>query len=394
MKIGDKVRFLSETGGGRISGFQGKNIVLVEDEDGFEIPTLVSEVIVVADSSETEKQIANAEKQQQASIQPDNRSIKQRLADNENDEYDDTPDDPSVNFTPPVKEREEGELLSIYVGFVPINEKQITQTEFEAYLINDSNYFIAYNYLFKNGEEWQAESSGEIEPNTKFLLNEFSHTDLNSMLNIAVQLIAYKREKTFKIKPAIDSRFKLDATKFYKQNSFRENDFFEQSAIIYPIVEADKIIHQFEINADAIKESMLTTLKPEPAKPQKAPARKTNTTQQEKRYPSEQSKSAKVKQILKDDKVVIDLHIEQLLETTVGMNSTDILEYQLDVFRNTLEQYKNKPGQKLIFIHGKGEGVLRHALIHELNYKYKHFRYQDASFREYGYGATQVTIRN
>ena len=394
MKIGDKVRFLSETGGGRISGFQGKNIVLVEDEDGFEIPTLVSEVIVVADSSETEKQIANAEKQQQASSQPDNRSIKQRLADNENDEYDDTPDDPSVNFTPPVKEREEGELLSIYVGFVPINEKQITQTEFEAYLINDSNYSIAYNYLFKNGEEWQAESSGEIEPNTKFLLNEFSHTDLNSMLNIAVQLIAYKREKTFKIKPAIDSRFKLDATKFYKQNSFRENDFFEQSAIIYPIVEADKIIHQFEINADAIKESMLTTLKPEPAKPQKAPARKTNTTQQEKRYPSEQSKSAKVKQILKDDKVVIDLHIEQLLETTVGMNSTDILEYQLDVFRSTLEQYKNKPGQKLIFIHGKGEGVLRHALIHELNYKYKHFRYQDASFREYGYGATQVTIRN
>lgn len=394
MKIGDKVRFLSETGGGRISGFQGKNIVLVEDEDGFEIPTLVSEVIVVADSSETEKQIAKAEKQQQASSQPDNRSIKQRLADNENDEYDDTPDDPSVNFTPPVKEREEGELLSIYVGFVPIDEKQITQTKFEAYLINDSNYFIAYNYLFKNGEEWQAESSGEIEPNTKFLLNEFSHTDLNSMLNIAVQLIAYKRKKTFKIKPAIDSRFKLDATKFYKQNSFRENDFFEHSAIIYPIVEADKIIHQFEINADAIKESMLTTLKPEPAKPQTAPARKANTTRQEKRYPSEQSKSAKVKQILRDDKVVIDLHIEQLLETTVGMNSTDILEYQLDVFRSTLEQYKNKPGQKLIFIHGKGEGVLRHALIHELNYKYKHFRYQDASFREYGYGATQVTIRN
>ena len=32
MKIGDKVRFLSEVGGGRVAGFQGKNIVLVEDE--------------------------------------------------------------------------------------------------------------------------------------------------------------------------------------------------------------------------------------------------------------------------------------------------------------------------------------------------------------------------
>ena len=33
MKIGDKVRFLSEVGGGIVSGFQGKDIVLVQDED-------------------------------------------------------------------------------------------------------------------------------------------------------------------------------------------------------------------------------------------------------------------------------------------------------------------------------------------------------------------------
>ena len=45
MKIGDKVKFLSETGGGKIAGFQGKNIVLVEDEDGFQIPTPVNEVV-------------------------------------------------------------------------------------------------------------------------------------------------------------------------------------------------------------------------------------------------------------------------------------------------------------------------------------------------------------
>ena len=47
MKIGDKVRFLSETGGGIVSGFQGKNIVLVEDADGFEIPFPITEVVVV-----------------------------------------------------------------------------------------------------------------------------------------------------------------------------------------------------------------------------------------------------------------------------------------------------------------------------------------------------------
>ena len=46
-----------------------------------------------------------------------------------------------------------------------------------------------------------------------------------------------------------------------------------------------------------------------------------------------------------------------------------------------------------MFIHGKGEGVLRRAIINELNYRYKKYTYQDASFQEYGYGATQVTIR-
>ena len=30
MKIGDKVRFLSEVGGGVVTGFQGKDMVLVE----------------------------------------------------------------------------------------------------------------------------------------------------------------------------------------------------------------------------------------------------------------------------------------------------------------------------------------------------------------------------
>ena len=47
MKVGDKVRFLSEVGGGTVTGFQGKDIVLVEDEDGFDIPMLKSQVVVI-----------------------------------------------------------------------------------------------------------------------------------------------------------------------------------------------------------------------------------------------------------------------------------------------------------------------------------------------------------
>ena len=95
----------------------------------------------------------------------------------------------------------------------------------------------------------------------------------------------------------------------------------------------------------------------------------------------------------KDEPVVVDLHASELLETTAGLSAADILNHQLDVFRKTMDEYKNRHGVKLVFIHGKGEGVLRHAIVHELNYRYKNCPYQDASFQEYGYGATQVTIK-
>ena len=47
VKIGDKVRFLSEVGGGVVTGFRGKDIVLVEDADGFDIPMPVRECVVI-----------------------------------------------------------------------------------------------------------------------------------------------------------------------------------------------------------------------------------------------------------------------------------------------------------------------------------------------------------
>ena len=76
--------------------------------------------------------------------------------------------------------------------------------------------------------------------------------------------------------------------------------------------------------------------------------------------------------------VEIDLHCHELLETTAGMNNKDILEYQLEVFRKTMEEYKLRKGQKIIFIHGKGDGILRQRILWELQTKYKRHHHQDA----------------
>ena len=51
MNIGDKVRFLNDVGGGKITGFRQGGIVLVEDEDGFAVPMPQHEVVVIEESA-------------------------------------------------------------------------------------------------------------------------------------------------------------------------------------------------------------------------------------------------------------------------------------------------------------------------------------------------------
>lgn len=362
MKIGDKVRFLSDVGGGTIAGFQGKSIVLVEDEDGFQMPTAINDVVVVGDDDySTQHLVENKQK----AAHDDNKAQK---AMNDED-YD--PADRPVSFKAPAQERKGGNALSAYIAYVPLDPHAMTTTRFEAYFVNDSNYYMLFVYMSAEGSVWTVRATAEVEPNTKLFIEEFGRDELNGMERICVQIMSYKKDKPFLLKPTIDVQTRVDTTKFYKLHTFQENDFFEQSALLYPIVENDKPARSLAIDPDRLKQEMVSKSKADnrtAAKPQQ-------------------------KKDEKDATIVVDLHASEILETTAGMNHSDILNYQLDVFRRTLKEHEKERGRKIIFIHGKGEGVLRKAITDELRYRYKQYPFQDASFCEYGYGATQVTIR-
>ena len=360
MKIGDKVRFLSEVGGGRVAGFQGKNIVLVEDEDGFQVPMQVNEVVVIGQENYDTSHVVEVKQQQKkASADEDIRAPKDREADIA---------DRPITFRKAPEERKGGDQLSAYLAFVPMNVKELMQTRFETYFVNDSNYFMRFTYMTADSNSWQLRSTMEVEPNMKVFIEEFGREDLNGMERVAIQLIAYKREKPFLLKPAVDVQLRIDPVKFYKLHTFQDNDFFEQPALVYTIIENDKAARPLVVDAQQLKANLYQKADEPKARPLVTPPRNPG------------------------DPVVVDLHASELLDNTNGLTPTDILNHQLDVFRKTLKQYEKQKGTKIIFIHGKGEGVLRKALVNELQYRYKSYTYQDASFREYGYGATQVTI--
>lgn len=235
MKIGDKVRFLSEVGGGVVAGFQGKNIVLVEDEDGFQIPTSITDVVVIDNDD--------------YNIKHDVQNVS--TVKDEDEDYD--PADRPVTFTAQPEERKGGDALSVYLGFVPVDIKEITNTKFEVYLINDSNYYIDFIYLTVEGTSWNLRSKGTVEPNTKLFIEEFGREVLNELERVAVQFVAYKKDKGFLLKPAVDAQLRIDTVKFYKLHTFQENDFFEQSALIYTLIENDKPVRPLVVDAKNLK---------------------------------------------------------------------------------------------------------------------------------------------
>ncbi len=85
----------------------------------------------------------------------------------------------------------------------------------------------------------------------------------------------------------------------------------------------------------------------------------------------------------------VDLHINQLVSSTRGMDNYDMLTVQLDTAKRQLEFAISKRIQKVVFIHGVGEGVLRTELEY-LFKRYENLKFYDADYQKYGRGATEV----
>lgn len=346
------MRFLNAVGGGIVRRFQGKDIVYVEEEDGFETPALIRECVVVESNDMQIKSVSKTVAQ----------SVEIKPVESEN---------PKKEKLYQVAEITGKDRLNVYLAFLPVDIKNLGKCDYETFLINDSNYYLFFNYMNCENNAWKSRCRNVIEPNTQLFIEEFTKGELNDLEHICLQFLAYKEDKPYTLKNAQNVEIRLDGVKFYKLHSFRENDFFEDDALVYPVVTNDVPAREILVSAADIQEAMN----------QKVMVDRPNR-------PNVQVIKEAAKII-----VEIDLHINELLDTTAGMSNADILEVQLAKFRDVMEQYKSKKGQKIVFIHGKGEGVLRNAVLQELKTKYKNCPFQDASFKEYGFGATMVTIK-
>jgi len=354
IKKGDTVRFLNAVGGGVVTRIDTqKGIVYVEDEDGFEIPALERECVAVPRvNQETNFPLKDFSSKPVTEIPSEEPAQKV-----------------NVDIPKPIEiiETADGDDLRALLAFIPVDIRNLQTSQYDCLLINDSNYFLFYNLVIGEKQQRRSVANGIIEPNIQEEISRIANADLNDWENLQMQIVPYKQGKVYVPQAAIDLSLGIAPMKFYKLHSFTENDYFDEQAMLFDLVKPKSEMP--EISPDEIKKAMLSK---EPVATPKLQRQKTQ---------------------LNPKVIEVDLHIHELVDNTTGMSNADMLQLQLDKFHAVIEENKHKKGQKIVFIHGKGEGVLRNEIMKLLKTRYKSYYYQDASFREYGFGATMVVIR-
>ena len=256
---------------------------------------------------------------------------------------------------------------TLWLAFVPEQSNCLAESRYDLYLVNDTSCTVLFSIAFYDGEHHTGIAAGNCNPDGVVAVANLSLKEMDVVKQVQVQAVFYQKGR-FSLKPAIDVAVKVNPVALCKGGNYKKVRWFDGLALLRPL---DKILSLQEESVEIDPQQLFG-------------ARKEKEEETPRQRPQKQ---------VVGNLVEVDLHAGELLETTAGMESKDILEYQMGVFHQTLEEYKLRRGQKIVFIHGKGDGVLRQRIRWELQTKYKRFSHQDASFKQYGYGATMVTIK-
>ncbi len=348
IKVGDKVRFLNSVGGGKVTGFENPKVALVEDDEGFEVPCLVSELVLIEPVSQPAAAAAGA--RPAPVVQETKKPAKE---------------------VQPLFASSAGKPASVnpawFLAFVPEVPTSPLSGEIKTWLVNDSRQTLLFHFSLLENNGYRSVKSGRLAPYARIPLHGFGHADLSTLPDFAIQLLPYESNSPA-LHPALSKTIRINPVKFYKENSYVPNAYFEKRALLIEIKEKEltpelEKLQQHDFHAPSVEAS-------KEAKPTAKPRRSETTELKE-----------------------VDLHIHELVEISEGLSNKEILDLQMERFRFEMETAIHNGTRRVVFIHGVGQGTLKNELRRELSSRYKKYDFQDASFKEYGYGATMVILR-
>jgi hypothetical protein len=328
-RIGDKVIFLNESGGGMISSLPSAGTVGVTTDDGFEIHYHVSQLILVSRGTEMPEE-----------TEEEKYGLQDTLFD---------------KLTKP-----EG----IYLGFVTEGSTPMT-SDIEFYLINKTNYTVQYIVSRKDGLKQKLIRTGDAGAASEEYLDTFTGKNASVLEQVLVQLLFYN-ETTFPARQPLFKTLQINTLRLQSPEYYKDE-------------------HGLKLQVVAVAEP------PRKHDPQVLISHVDEYRKDKTRTGKKMSDADHDFTLLMGADEVVDLHIESLTDDYTGMSNAEIVNLQLTAFRRAMDKAIVSRLHKITFIHGVGKGKLKEELRKELNH-YPGASYRNAPMHKFGFGATEVVF--
>lgn len=353
MNIGDRVRMIHSSEEGIVVKILGGDMVEIEIEDGFGVPALKSELVVIA--SEENKKFGEVKTE---TVQKKNKA--------------------KQNNYPKNDKKEVLASKGIFLAFKELNDKKLT-----LHLINNTDFDLLFIIGRERNTEYQSTFRDLLRSKTEM---KVADTDLQNFDKWGVfifQFLFFKQGlQTFK-------------SPFLKKIKFRANTFFKSKQFA-PVIE--KEVYLFQIDKDLEEQissiSQIKEVAIQEDKPTKIDTEKLKEQMFETQPKIESKDINSFQQFIRPAKREVDLHIEEITREYEKMNSAEIIQLQLSTFEQEFENAIANGMSEIIFIHGVGNGKLRTEIHKYLSKSSDIEYYKDARKEKFGYGATQIKLKS
>ena len=361
-KIGDRVKFLTESGQGVVRSIIGPQTVSVETEDGFEIPTLTNDLVLIEANTPAEKLFVNDMK-----LQGDDEGVEDAPVLEKENVLTQVSDDINNSRLIVYPSDRQPEKFHISVVFAPKNQQMPIVGDLDIYIMNFTSNDVLFSMHSAGEKEFSLLSSGKIEAFSKFYVTTITREEIEAYSTAQIQVLILQHQST-ELRAPISSDMNIKGSRFYKESAYKDDTILHQKALIYKLLDFRNIPVLSKLSKGASDDELHQT---------KARIYEKND------------------EILKHKKnnneAVVDMHIWELVDDHSRMTNSEMLNIQLAYFEKCLQSAIDNHITKVVFIHGVGTGKLKQeitAIMDERDF----LSYKPANMSEYGVGATQVDI--
>lgn len=227
MNIGDKVRVLRGKEEGIITRIIDNKLIEIEIEDGFQIPVLKNEVVVVA-------------KEESSYFKPDSQA---------------SSGEKTAKTASPARQTEEG----IFLAFRPLNDRVLAM-----YLINQSIEQVPYAIFEESRNGLKGLASGNLAEGTYHKLAEVSLQNFQEWPSYVFQFLFFSTKTSSKLRLPFTKKINFKASSFHKSKK------------VAPVLNAEAFTFRLDgeaaaVNPEQLQEKLSNGRSEEPILPRQAP---------------------------------------------------------------------------------------------------------------------------